>query len=310
MNIPNPPPITPKMVGIGAVFIDDIVRADGRTYMGQLGGGVVHALMGAAVWDERPGICAVIGRNLPEAAFDRLQYYFDISGLIKLDIPQIRAWQLFEENGLRRELYRVTEVAPFITGAKPEHFPDQYINSEAFYLLQNFDGLRAWCSRLNGIVLWEPLQQIMIPGNRELFVSALRDCMPNIVSPNLAEARGIYGELNAEDILTRLLEDGAQIAAIRMGEQGSLVGCRKTGKRYHIPTVKTVHLIDQTGAGNTYCGALLWGILQGKSLMESAAAGAVAASFCLEQVGTLNPAEVNPKERDKRYLQIKKDLVD
>jgi hypothetical protein len=40
----------PRMIGIGAVFIDDIVLPSGQTYMGQLGGGVVHALMGAAVW--------------------------------------------------------------------------------------------------------------------------------------------------------------------------------------------------------------------------------------------------------------------
>ena len=104
----------PRMIGIGAVFIDDIVLPSGQTYMGQLGGGVVHALMGAAVWGERPGINAIIGSGLSDEALTRLEQYFDTRGLIQVNIPQIRAWQLFEENGTRRELYRVANKRPFI----------------------------------------------------------------------------------------------------------------------------------------------------------------------------------------------------
>src|SRR5690606_18658695 len=126
----------PHMVGVGAVFIDDIVLPTGQTYMGQLGGGVVHALMGAAVWGERPGISAIIGSGLPEAALARLKQALDTRGLVTLDIPQIRAWQIFEEDGTRRELYRVSNIVPFITGTQPEQLPAAYRNSRGFYLLQ------------------------------------------------------------------------------------------------------------------------------------------------------------------------------
>src|SRR5262245_13302304 len=136
---------TPRLVGVGAVFIDDIVLPTGQTYMAQLGGGVVHALMGTALWGERPGINAVIGRGLPNEVLGRLEKNLDTTGLIRLDIPQIRAWQLFEEDGTRRELYRVNEIEPFIRGAQPPDLPTQYRGSQGFYLLQGFDGVRAWC---------------------------------------------------------------------------------------------------------------------------------------------------------------------
>jgi len=291
---------TPTLVGVGAVFIDDIVLPTGQTYMAQLGGGVVHALMGAAVWGERPGINAVIGQGLPAEALARLELHLDTAGLVQLDIPQIRAWQLFEEDGTRRELYRVKNIAPFIAGAQPEHFPKHYRNSRGFYLLQGFDGVSAWCKVINGFILWEPLQQIMTPDNRAAIRTILHTCAINLISPNLTEAQAVYGDLPPEDLVDALFEDGAQTVALRMGEEGSILANRDTGERWHLPAVSVRQVVDPTGAGNSYCGGLLWGLLNGKNLREAGAAGAIAASFCIEGVGVVNPAGVNPLERDQR----------
>jgi hypothetical protein len=288
----------PRMVGVGAVFIDDIVLPSGQTYMGQLGGGVVHALMGAAIWGERPGINAVIGSGLPAEALDR---HLDTTGLVRLDIPQIRAWQLFEEDGTRRELYRVKEVEPFIRGAQPPDLPAHYPGTGGFYLLQGFDGIRAWCAAIKGIVLWEPLQQIMVPGNRDAIRSVLQDFPIAIISPNLAEAQAVYGNTSPTTIIHSLFEDGAKGVALRMGEQGSMVATRDTGEHWHVPAVPVNQVVDQTGAGNTYCGGLLWGLISGKTLIEAGTAGAVAASFCLEGVGVVDTTNINLDERDRRY---------
>lgn len=294
--------LTPRMVGIGAVFIDDIILPSGQTYMEQLGGGVVHALMGAAVWGERPGINAIIGNGLSHEVLNRLEQYFDTRGLVPLDIPQIRAWQLFEEDGTRRELYRVVNTTPFIVGAQPEQLPQAYVSSQGFYLLQGFEGMRAWCAMTGGIVLWEPLQQIMISGNREAIRSILQDCEISVLSPNLVEAQAVYGDLIAEDLAAAMLDDGAQTVALRMGEKGSLLKSA-TGECWHIPAAAVQTVIDQTGAGNTYCGALLWGLLNGKTLCEAGAAGAIAASFCIEKVGVVNPGEIDIRIRNERYDQ-------
>jgi sugar/nucleoside kinase (ribokinase family) len=198
-----------QAVGIGSIFIDDIVRPDGTTHMAQLGGGVVHALMGMAIWDEHPGLVALAGNDLPETIRNKLRQHFDTRGLHFLEIPQIRAWQIFEADGTRRELYRVAITEPFIKGAQPHHLPDFYRTSRAYYFLQDFKGIQTWCRAVDGIILWEPLQQIMQPGNR----AALRECLQtrdiDIVSPNLEEARAVYGEKSPDTLITLLLEDGA-----------------------------------------------------------------------------------------------------
>ncbi|MCA0452611.1 MAG: PfkB family carbohydrate kinase [Chloroflexi bacterium] len=299
---------TPKLVGIGSVFIDDIVKPTGQTYMGRMGGGVVHALMGAAIWDERPGIVATVGEGLPVESAAILNRYLDTRGLVCLPIPQMRAWQLFEEDGTRRELYRVKETLPFTRGAQPEHFPPVYAQSQGCYLLQGVAEMRTWRSVLKGLVLWEPLQQIMIPENAQAVRGLLSECRIDILSPNLIEAQAIYGDLIPDELVTAMLADGAQIVALRMGEAGSIVA-DQTGQRVHIGTVKATNIVDQTGAGNTYCGGLLAGLVQSKPLHEAAIMGAVSASFCLEQIGIAEPQYVSHDERNLRCQQLRQTSI-
>jgi sugar/nucleoside kinase (ribokinase family) len=299
----SPQAAAPRLVGIGSIFIDDIVLPDGQTHMAQLGGGVTHALLGAAVWDERPGIVALVGRDLPPDVCARLERHFDTRGLITVEHPQARAWQLFEADGTRRELYRSDPITPFIVGARPHHLPPVYHGARGYYLLQNFEGIAAWQPVLNGFILWEPLQQIMTPGSRPLLAQALRQTAVDLVSPNLSEARAVYGSLPPEALIHALLDDGAAAAALRMGPDGSLVGTR-AGDMSYIPAAPAACVADQTGAGNTYCGGLLAGIVQGKPLRTAAAMGAVAASFCIEGVGTVQPNSVNPAERDRRLQAV------
>ncbi len=294
---------SPHLVGIGAVFIDDIVLPNGQTYMARLGGGVVHALMGAAIWDERPGIVATVGQGLPEESSQRLHQHLDTRGLVQLNIPQIRAWQLFEEDGTRRELYRVKETLPFIRGAQPEHFPTEYAKSRGFYLLQGIEEIRQWRSILIGLVLWEPLQQIMTSENASSIRDVLGSCHIDIISPNLVEAQAIYGEISPDELVNALLADGAQCVALRMGALGSIVA-NKHGKRHYVNAVSIPEIVDQTGAGNTYCGGFLAGLIQKKSLHEAGTMAAVSASFCLEQVGVLDPTLVQVADRDTRYNRL------
>lgn len=294
----------PALTGIGAVFIDDIVLPTGQTFMEQLGGGVVHALMGAAIWDERPGIVALVGEDLPEAVHQRLARWLDTRGLRRLPLPQIRAWQVFEEDGTRRELYRVRETQPFIRGAQPEDLPPAYQQSRGFYLITDFDNAQTWCQKLSGCVLWEPLQQIMTSGVRDQLRGVLQSGRVDIVSPNLAEAQAVYGDLPPGMLIDALLADGARRVALRMGAQGSLVAEGETHERWWIKALPAA-VVDQTGAGNTYCGGLLAGLVQGRNLREAAMMAAVSASFCVEQVGVLDPLRVPRPERDHRLQQLR-----
>jgi hypothetical protein len=289
-----------RIVGAGAIFIDDIVLPDGTTHMGILGGGTLHAMMGAALWDERPGISAFVGEGLPEAVMPFLERHLDTNGIVKLPIPQVRAWQIFEHDGTRRELHRVKDVAPFTGGTMPDHLPDSYRQADGYYLLQGFEGIHKW-QDVSGIKFWEPSQLVMLPDNRELMRDVLQTCPLDAVSPNLAEAQAIYGMHPPETLIRMMFEDGAKRVILRMGREGSLIAERDTDAHHHVPAVDVPHVVDETGAGNTYNGAFLAGWIQGRNLRECAVMGTVAASFCVEQVGVLNPSMVNHAERDARY---------
>lgn len=295
--------MSPEIVGVGSIFIDDIVLPTGETHMGTLGGGVLHALMGMVLWDERPGIVGLIGDNLPSEALAFIRRHLDTQGLIPLPIPQARAWQLFEEDGRRTEVPRVADIRPFVRGPQPDQLPPAYRRSQAFYLLQDFVGVRNWRKAIHGFVFWEPLQQVMLPENRPAMHEALYHGDIGVISPNLLEAQAIYGIAPPDDLIQALFDDGANIVALRMGERGSRIANKHTGECYDIAAL-SANIVDVTGAGNTYCGALLLGLMRGKTLLEAGCMAAVAASFCIEQIGVLNPDAVHQDERDKRYRAL------
>lgn len=293
-----------NLVGVGAIFIDDIVQPDGKTHMGVLGGGVIHAMMGAAIWDERPGICALAGHDLPPDVRDFLHRHADITGLHTIELEQARAWQIFEHDGTRRELHRVQQVEPFIIGAQPEHLPTEYQQAQAYYLLQDFEGIWSW-RKLRGLKLWEPNQLAMDSTRRDDMREVMCMSGVRVVSPNLLEAQLVYGDaLSPHDLLLAMIYDGAPYAVLRMGARGVLLMDAEEETQHHIPAVDGVRVVDQTGAGNAFNGGMIVGLMRGKSLAEAAAMGVVSASFCLETIGVIDPSSVNPAERDRRYQSV------
>ena len=183
---------SPPTICVGGIFVDDIVLPNGDTRMAVLGGGVVHGAAGALIWGQRAGLFACAGHDLPDSARQRLERDFDVQGLVWLDIPQARAWQLFEWDGRRTEVYRVDELDPFIYQPGPNRVPANYHAARGVYLLRDAVMLPEWRARYpDAVLLWEPLQQYMISENAAEFRAALPHI--DIVSPNLLEARLIYG---------------------------------------------------------------------------------------------------------------------
>lgn len=290
----------PAIVCVGSIIIDDIVLPDGVTRMGVLGGGVSHAAAGAAAWGERPGIVACVGHDLPAAARDRLARDFDLQGVIALDVPQARAWQVFEWDGRRTEIFRVDVLEPFLTDPQPEHVPGAYEGARGLHLLRPASDVAGWRARFPAAtILWEPSQHFMVAGHLPQFRAALP--LVDIVSPNNLEAGLIYGLDDPADLVRAMLDDGARVVALRQGADGSLAARADQPGLIHLPAVPVAEIVDQTGAGNAYCGGFLAGWLAtGGDLLAAACYGGTAASFALEVTGVLDPSAVGPAERERR----------
>jgi sugar/nucleoside kinase (ribokinase family) len=290
----------PTYVCIGTVIIDDIVFPDGETRMGVLGGGSTHAAAGIVMWGERPGLFSYIGPDLPDSVRKRLERDFDGQGLIPIDKPQIRAWQIFEWDGKRTEIFRIEDSGIFLIGPPGDKIPAAYLRAKAIHLPDDAIRLPQWRALFpDAVLIWEPPPPYMVRANLEHFRETLK--IVDIVSPNLLEARLLY-EIDAPTALVRaLLSDGAKVAALRMGEDGSLVGMQGCDDLLALPAVPVPALVDHTGAGNAYCGGFVVGWVKTRDLRTSACYAGVAASFTLEVIGVPEPPANVEQVRTERY---------
>ncbi len=283
---------TTKFLAIGSIIIDDIVYPDGRTSMGVLGGGGAHAAYGIAFAGEKPGLVGLVGEDLPGDIRARLEADFDCAGLVWTHHPQLRGWQIFEWNGIRNEIFRVDVIEPFMYGPDAGSPALPFERVTGFTLLRAPEHVAGWRERFpSATLLWEPVRIFMLSADREAFLQGIAQA--DIVSPNLHEAQAMYGIEDEREIMRRMLADGVKVAALRMGERGSLVARRGDGLAYSIPAVQVADVVDQTGAGNSYCGGFLLGYCRAGDVAAAGSYGAAAASFTLEAVGCARlPAEL------------------
>lgn len=299
-------------VSIGNIIIDDIVLPDGVTHMGVLGGGSTHAIAGMRIWAKKIGIIAAVGPDFPpECLKDMEAYDIDLSGVVvRSDYQTARAWQIFEWDERRTEIFR-TDFDSFIR-VKPqiEELPESYWQAKGFHLLSDsrkgpvlvVDALKRW---RNPVVLWEPPPLIVTPEGRDM----AREVLPlvDIFSPNLREATALCDTDDVEAILEMLVEWGAKVVVVRMGIRGSVVR-QRGGPTVRVPIVPT-EVVDVTGAGNAYCGGFLVGYVETGEISVAAMYGAVSASFAIEQFGIPRITAETEQEARRRLAMLKKRVL-
>ena len=59
--------MTPDLVLLGNLLVDDIVYADGSSRMGQAGGAMLYSSLAAVLWDMPTGCVSVQGDDYPES---------------------------------------------------------------------------------------------------------------------------------------------------------------------------------------------------------------------------------------------------
>jgi len=82
-----------------------------------------------------------------------------------------------------------------------------------------------------------------------------------------------------------------------MGESGSQISTRE--REIAVPAFRVKKVVDPTGAGDSYRGGLLCGLVHGKNIEQCARMGSVCASFSIENYGTqeysFTPEEFNER---------------
>ena len=101
--------------------------------------------------------------------------------------------------------------------------------------------------------------------------------------PNLAEAAALTGERDPDAVADALLACGVKRVALKLGGDGCLL--KNWHERHQISAVPGVPCVDTTGAGDTFAGAFIASILEGRSFADCGRYANAAASLCVETVG-------------------------
>lgn len=87
---------------------------------------------------------------------------------------------------------------------------------------------------------------------------------------------------NFKEGANRLLEEGARIVAVKLGQKGCYV---TNGKESYLVKPFETKVVDTTGAGDAFCAGFLYGLIKRKDLYECGRLGNFVASKCIEKTG-------------------------
>lgn len=109
---------------------------------------------------------------------------------------------------------------------------------------------------------------------------------PNRIEAELLSGVKIENEEDAEKAAKSLIEKGVRRVFISMGAKGVFAATAKESLWHGIIPGK---MVNTTGCGDAFMGALVWAYLEGMNLEDTAAAGLAAGSIAMESDETINP---------------------
>jgi adenosine kinase len=92
----------------------------------------------------------------------------------------------------------------------------------------------------------------------------------------------------------------AEMVVTTLGRQGSRIATR--GQAVEIPSAPPIRESDPTGAGDAYRAGLVAGLLRGLSLDAAGRVASLAATYVVEQVGTIEH-DYTQSEFSRRYQE-------
>jgi adenosine kinase len=152
------------------------------------------------------------------------------------------------------------------------------------------------CQQFNLPLLYDPSQQIIRLSSEELLagIKASKLLVVNDYELSMIEKKT---ELTSAEI-SALVET----LVVTRGEHGVSI-INGDDQVYHVPAVPPSTLADPTGVGDAFRGGFIKGYLNGASWEVCGRLGALAATYCLEQVGPQNH-RYTPAEFLVRYEQV------
>lgn len=289
----------------GSIALDTI-RTQKRTVSSALGGAASFASVSASTFCST-GLVGVVGSDFPARYERTLAGRADLAGLVRAPGRTFRYEGEYDATlSSRRDVSAQLNV---LEGFRPE-LPEQYKRSRFAYLANNdpdqnarllgqFDNVRF--SACDTIAYW-------IRSKRKSVIRMIG--MTDATVINDEEARLLTGEHNLVRCARAIARWGADLVVVKKAEHGALLFHK--GEAYPVPGMPVEGVVDPTGAGDSFAGAMM-GYLASRGsvslprLREAAVRGAVMGSFAVQGyglAGLLRADRRSVSARLKKYARL------
>lgn len=271
------PTTAPEIAVVGNLIVDDLVYDDGSTRMGQAGGAVVHAALGAALWDVPVGIVSIAGSDYPAEVLKRLaDRGVNLDGVRRHNGPSMRTWLLYE-GSRRRVVHRLSSPPHETMSPAVGDIPEAWSPAAVHLCPMPLHRQRAWLEHLSetsALVSVDPFALIQ--------ESTWAECVEAFAHADalLASEDEILLPLDVDQRL-RWFESGIPLVLFKQGAAGGTV-YDATRRRVLGWEGRCERVVEPTGAGDAFAGGLLAGLCRGEPIERALEKAVVSASFSLE----------------------------
>jgi sugar/nucleoside kinase (ribokinase family) len=296
--------VTPSLVFLGNLLVDDVVFPDGSTRMGQPGGAIMYGALGAALWGTRVGCVSLVGTDYPVTMLEALeQRRVDLTGVHRLGGPGARTWLLYEGH-LRRLIHQLGRPTHEQVSPEPDCIPHAWQSASAFHLApMPFSVQRRVLASLaidpNRFVSIDPHLPITEETLGE-WRHALADADAFFPGEDELLLEGI--DVDPQRALPRLATGRLRFIVFKQAARGGILYDARED-RFHRWPGRATKVIDPTGAGDAFAAGFISAHLEGFSVVDCLDRGTVSASFAIEALGATSLLAATRTDADARIGQ-------
>jgi ribokinase len=284
------------VIGFGALNLDRLHKVDRIAaaeeesfvidYSEACGGSAANTIVGVSRLGCRAGFIGKTGDDDEGKTLlkDFSKEGVDPSGIIVVQGGRSGKVMGFVDRNGQRALYIDPGVNDTI---KPKDMNEDYVLNASFLHLTSFAGNESFQTQKHLVDrLHKKVKVSFDPGAlyARLGPAKLKPLIEKtfLMMPNSVELELLTGIKNYKAAANRLIGQGVQVLAVKLGSKGCYV---TDGKESHLVESFKVKVVDTTGAGDAFDAGFLFGLLSGKSLSDCGRIGNFVASRCIMKMG-------------------------
>jgi fructoselysine-6-P-deglycase FrlB-like protein/sugar/nucleoside kinase (ribokinase family) len=290
----------PRVIVVGNLTIDDVVLPDGTTKMASVGGNSLYTALGVRLWQPHVGIVTRCGEDFPHDLPAMLHALgIAAEGVVNIPGPTVRNWVVYENNGQRSWIYRTPSERSREVAVQEQDIPETWLEVEPAPVVHvtamPIDAAEAVIDKVRRV---SPQARITLDTHEDYVVayrSRLRALASKVYAflPSRAELSDLVGYDEPLRALVDLSSLPTPVIVVKMGADGVLVWDKASGSLHEVG-IASGQVVDETGAGDAFCGGFAAGLSLGFNAVEAAQRGTISASYAVAGFSSMYLTEVDP----------------